>query len=47
VTRCRQTALLHKAVSPGWQPRGMTEPKSAKTRYKTTNKAAYNAALKA
>jgi hypothetical protein len=40
-------ALLHKADSPGWWPRGMTAPKSAKTRDKTTNWIAYNAALKA
>ncbi len=39
--------MLHKADSPGWLPRGMTAPKGAKTRYKTTNWATYNAALKA
>ena len=38
---------MHKAGSPGWQPRGVTAPKGAKTRDKTTNWAAYNAALKA
>jgi hypothetical protein len=41
------TALLHKAGSPGWLPRGITAPKGAKTRDKTINWAAYNAALKA
>jgi hypothetical protein len=40
-------ALLHKAGSLGWQPRGMTAPKGAKTHDKTTNWTAYNAALKA
>ncbi len=40
-------ALLHKADSLGWWPRGMTEPKGAKTRDKTTNWAMYNATLKA
>jgi hypothetical protein len=40
-------ALLHKAGSAGWWPRGMTAPKGAKTRCKTTNWATYNAALKA
>jgi hypothetical protein len=42
-----RAALLHKAGSAGWSPRGMTAPKGAKTRDKTTNWATYNAALKA
>jgi hypothetical protein len=45
LTVLHQIDFVAQSRHPGWYPQGMITPKGAKTRYKTTNWAAYNAPL--